>query len=280
MKVLVALLAGAALGALVYRMLRPTLRSPLLERVNHRGASIPTGGGLVVVLAVLAAEGVLGVIEAAGYDPVGGLTGRRLVVLATLGFGLLGFADDVLGVGESGGFKGHLGALARGRLTSGGVKLLGGGALALVVMAAIQPGSAGRILADGALVALAANVGNLMDRAPGRCLKVGSLAFVGLVAATGAEPRLIGVALVMGAALGMLGADLGEQVMLGDSGANVLGAAIGIGVVLSCAPTTRTIVLVVVVLLNLISEKVSYSKVIDRVAPLRALDRFGRRPAA
>lgn len=276
MKVLVGLLSGIALGAVVYRFLLPTLRSPLLERVNHRGRAIPTGGGLVVVLAVLAAEGVLGLVEAAGFNPVGGLTGRRLVVLATLGFGLLGFVDDVLGVGESGGFKGHLGALGRGRLTSGGVKLLGGGALSLVIMSAIQPGSVGRILADGALVALSANVGNLMDRAPGRCLKVGSVAFMALLVATGAGPPLIGVALVIGAALGLLGADLGERVMLGDSGANVVGAAIGIGVVLNCAPTTRTVVLVVVVLLNLISEKVSYSKVIDRVGPLRALDRFGR----
>jgi UDP-GlcNAc:undecaprenyl-phosphate GlcNAc-1-phosphate transferase len=114
------------------------------------------------------------------------------VVLATVGFGLLGFIDDLLGAGESGGFRGHLGALAHGRLTSGGVKLFGGAALALAVMAAIQPGSVGRILADGALVALAANLGNLMDRAPGRCLKVTALAFVVLVAVTAADPHWSG----------------------------------------------------------------------------------------
>ena len=279
MIVLAHLLGGVAVGAVVYLALRPTLATPLLARTNHRGATVATAAGLVVALAVVGAEAVLGVAEAAGYDPdLDVVAGRRLVVLAALGFGLLGFVDDLLGVGESGGFRGHLTALARGRLTSGGVKLVGGAALSLVVMAAIQPGSVGRILADGALVALAANLANLMDRAPGRCLKVSGLAFAVLVALSAADPALAGVALVVGAGLALLPADLGEKVMLGDAGANVLGAALGIGVVLTATPAVRNGVLVALVVLNLLSEKVSYSRVIDRVGPLRAVDRLGRKP--
>jgi UDP-N-acetylmuramyl pentapeptide phosphotransferase/UDP-N-acetylglucosamine-1-phosphate transferase len=277
-KLALGLALGLLAGGLTLRMLLPTLRAPVLERTNHRGAPIATAAGLVVVLAVLGAEAGLGVVEAAGFDPVGGAVGRRLVVLATVGFGLLGFIDDLLGAGESGGFRGHLGALARGRLTSGGVKLFGGAALALAVMAAIQPGSVGRILADGALVALAANLGNLMDRAPGRCLKVTALAFAVLVVASAADPSLVGVALVVGAALALAPADLGERVMLGDAGANVVGAVLGIGVVLTASPSVRNAVLVVVVVLNALSEKVSYSRVIASTAPLRAIDRLGRRP--
>jgi hypothetical protein len=34
----------------------------------------------------------------------------------------------------------------------------------------------------------------------------------------------------------------------------------------------------VVLVLNLLSEAVSYSRVIDRVPPLRVADRLGRRP--
>jgi UDP-N-acetylmuramyl pentapeptide phosphotransferase/UDP-N-acetylglucosamine-1-phosphate transferase len=272
------LVLGLVVGGIGLRLLAPTLGAPVLQRTNHRGAPIATAAGLVVVLAVLVVEAGLGVVEAAGFDPLGGAIGRRLVVLATVGFGLLGFIDDLLGAGESGGFRGHLGALARGRLTSGGVKLFGGAALALAVMAAIQPGSVGRILADGALVALAANLGNLMDRAPGRCLKVTALAFVILVAVTAADPALVGVALVVGAALALTPADLGERVMLGDAGANVVGAVLGIGVVLTSSPSVRNVVLVVVVVLNGLSEKVSYSRVIDATPPLRAVDRLGRRP--
>jgi len=277
-KVALGLVLGLVVGGVTLRLLLPTLAAPVLQRTNHRGAPIATAAGLVVVLAVLGAEAALGVVEAAGFDPLGGAVGRRLVVLATVGFGLLGFIDDLLGAGESGGFRGHLGALAHGRLTSGGVKLFGGAALALAVMAAIQPGSVGRILADGALVALAANLGNLMDRAPGRCLKVTALAFVVLVAVTAADPSLVGVALVVGAALALAPADLGERVMLGDAGANVVGAVLGIGVVLTASPSVRNAVLVAVVVLNGLSEKVSYSRVIASTPPLRAIDRLGRRP--
>ncbi|CAN5185822.1 hypothetical protein BH20ACT3_BH20ACT3_06730 [soil metagenome] len=270
--------SGAVLGIVVLRSMIATLRAPVLRRTNHRGAAVPTAGGLVLVLAVVAAEAALGVVEAGGLNvDAGADDGRRLVVLAVLGFGLLGLVDDVLGSGQSGGFRAHVSALARGQLTSGGVKLLGGGALAVVVMAAIQPGSIGRILADGALVALAANLANLFDRAPGRCLKASLLAFVVLVVLVGAPPELLGVALVVGAGLGMLVADLRERIMLGDAGANVLGASLGIGVVLTAAPPARNTVLVVLVALNLLSEGISFGRVIDRVRPLRAVDRLGRR---
>lgn len=278
MNVAFALALGLFAGSISHRLLGPALGSPALSRTNHRGATIATAAGLVVVMAVIAVEGSLALVEAAGFDPIGHPGGRRLVVLATVGFGLLGLIDDLLGTGESGGFTGHLGALARGRLTSGGLKLFGGAALSLTLVAALTPGSPGRVLADGALVALAANLGNLMDRAPGRCLKVAALAFGSLVAATAADPALVGVCIAIGASMALLPGDLGEEVMLGDAGSNVVGAVLGLGVVLTTAPSTRTVVLVVLVGLNLMSEKVSFSRVIDAVGPLRAIDRLGRRP--
>ena len=66
--------------------------------------------------------------------------------------------------------------------------------------------------------------------------------------------------------------------MLGDTGANMLGAAVGFGLVVSLDAVGEWLVLLVVVALNLASEFVSFSAVIDRVAPLRALDRLGTRP--
>jgi UDP-N-acetylmuramyl pentapeptide phosphotransferase/UDP-N-acetylglucosamine-1-phosphate transferase len=92
---------------------------------------------------------------------------------------------------------------------------------------------------------------------------------------------LIGALAVEGAArlavaAGLLAADLRERLMLGDAGANALGAALGLGVVLTASPAARTAVLIAVVALNLASEVVSFSRIIDGVAPLRALDRLGR----
>ena len=66
--------------------------------------------------------------------------------------------------------------------------------------------------------------------------------------------------------------------MLGDAGANVLGAVLGLGVVAACGPGARDVALVAVAAMNVAGEVVSFSRVIESFPPLRALDRAGRRP--
>ncbi len=88
------------------------------------------------------------------------------------------------------------------------------------------------------------------------------------------------MAVVVGAGLGLLADDLSERLMLGDAGANALGGVVGLGAVLACPPATRTVLLAVVAALNLAAETVSFSRVIDAVPPLRALDRLGRSTAS
>jgi UDP-N-acetylmuramyl pentapeptide phosphotransferase/UDP-N-acetylglucosamine-1-phosphate transferase len=279
MIVAAALVVGALVTWALWALTYAAFAVPVFARENFRGRELPTAVGVLVALTAVGVEALVAVAVAAGAEPDrAAVDGLHLVTLATLGFALLGLLDDLGGVGESGGFRGHLRALAGGRLTTGAIKLFGGAAVGVVVVSVREPDSLGRVLADGALVALAANLGNLFDRAPGRTTKVSLLLFVVLVLAAGAEPVLAGVALVVGAGGGLLPADLGERIMLGDAGANVLGAALGLGVVLACAPTTRTVVLVVVAALNLASERVSFSKVIAAAPPLRAADRFGRLP--
>ena len=278
MTVLAAFLVGLALGLAGWFSTRPVLAIPALERTNYRYHTLPTAGGLVIVLAAIAAQGVVALADAAGwsFDPEWAPVRAQVLVLV-LGLGFLGLLDDLAGAGQSGGFRGHLTALARGRLTTGSLKLFGGAAVGVVVVAGPRAGSIGRILLDAALVALCANLANLFDRAPGRTLKVALLGFAVLAAATQAPPRLAAVALVMGAAAALLVPDLREELMLGDVGANVVGGALGLALVLGTAPEVRTVALVVVAGLNLVSEAVSFSKVIESTPPLRALDRVGRR---
>jgi UDP-N-acetylmuramyl pentapeptide phosphotransferase/UDP-N-acetylglucosamine-1-phosphate transferase len=260
-------------------MLRPTFAAAIFARENHRKLQVPTAAGLIVALAVLASEAVLQTAESLDWEPNAVTDAPRAAVLIlALGLGMLGLLDDLAGTGESGGFRGHLGALREGRFTTGSLKLFGGAAVAIVAVQGPRSDSLGRVLLDAALVALCANAANLFDRAPGRTLKVTLLAFVALVAATGAPAELLGVAVAVGAGAGLLWPDLREQLMLGDVGANVLGGVVGLGVVIATDPTTRTVVLVAVLALNLASERVSFSTVIDRVGPLRAVDRAGRRP--
>jgi hypothetical protein len=271
----VGLLAAAALWVLA----AGAFGGAVFQRENFRGRLLPTAVGILIALVVLVTDAVVAVIAAAGAEPdATAVDGLRLTTFTALGFGLLGLLDDLGGAGESGGFAAHLRALAEGRLTTGAIKLFGGAAVAIVVVATREPDSLGRLLADGALVALAANLGNLFDRAPGRTIKMSLVAFLVLVLGAGAERGLVGVALAVGAGAGLLTADLRERLMLGDAGANVLGAVLGLGVVLTCSPGVRTVVLVLVAALNLASEWVSFSRVITAAPPLRAADRWGRLP--
>jgi UDP-N-acetylmuramyl pentapeptide phosphotransferase/UDP-N-acetylglucosamine-1-phosphate transferase len=110
-------------------------------------------------------------------------------------------------------------------------------------------------------------------------IKVSVLMAAVCVACAAAAPQLLGLCVVAGAAAGLLVPDLRERMMLGDAGANPLGATLGLAAVLVFAPMTRNWLLAALVVLNLASERVSFSRVIDRVAPLRLLDQLGRQPS-
>jgi hypothetical protein len=189
--VAVGFVAGVVVSLALWRAMGPILRLAVFGRENYRGRALPTAAGIVAVVTVIAVEAVITVIDALGADiDPDALGPRRLVVLAVVGFGLLGLLDDLGGAGQSGGFRGHLRSLTRGELTTGGLKLFGGAALAIVVVAAGTSGrSTGRLVADAALVALSANLANLLDRAPGRLLKGGGIVFAALAIATGAGPE-------------------------------------------------------------------------------------------
>jgi UDP-N-acetylmuramyl pentapeptide phosphotransferase/UDP-N-acetylglucosamine-1-phosphate transferase len=199
-------------------------------------------------------------------------------VVVGLGVGVVAVLFLRFGAGEDRGFRGHVRALAEGRLTTGFLKLFGGAGVAVVLVATPGFATGRRLVIDAVLIALAANLGNLLDRAPGRTIKVATVAYLPLAVSLGTDAVGVAMAPVMGAALGLLPDDLGERIMLGDTGANVIGAVLGLGVVLGLGRTARTIVLIVLIVLNVAAEVVSFSRVIDRVPPLRAFDRLGQRP--
>jgi hypothetical protein len=277
--VIVAFLAGFFVAAGAWVLLAPAFAVEVFRRENFRGRALPTAAGVIVALVVVLGDAVAAVVDAAGTDPDPTLlAGLQVMTLAAVGFALLGLLDDLGGVGQSGGFKGHLQALGQGQLTTGAAKLFGGAALGVIAAVPVSGQRLGWLLVDGALIALSANLANLFDRAPGRVTKVALLTGIMLIVATGFDPALTGVALALGAGAGLLLPDLRERLMLGDAGANVLGAAVGLGVVLSCGTAVRLVVLIIVAALNAASEVVSFSKVINSTAPLRAVDQLGRQP--
>jgi UDP-N-acetylmuramyl pentapeptide phosphotransferase/UDP-N-acetylglucosamine-1-phosphate transferase len=274
--VLVALVVGFVVVRLVVVAGRDFLSAVPLQRQNHRGRMVATGGGIVLAVGIVAIEG--GRVLLATFD-VGNETiteARALVLVAVLGFVLLGFVDDVaVGQGAQ-GFRGHVRALARGELTTGGLKLAVGGLLSLVLASSVAGGDLGRLLLDGLLVALAANLGNLFDRAPGRAVKVSLLVYVPLAIEAGTGVVGVALAPLMGSVLGIFPDDLRERVMLGDAGANALGGALGLAAVLLLGEGARNVTVVVLALLNLASERWSFTRIIAAVPPLRFLDELGR----
>jgi len=272
---------GLLVGLLTVRLLviggRDLLDAPALQRRNFRNRPLPTAAGLLVVIAALVVEAGRGTLGAFGLgDEPGRNIARPLVLFACFGFGLLGLVDDLLGTEGDRGFRGHLRALSEGRVTTGVLKIFGGAAVALVLAANVSFVSGRRLVADAVLIALAANLANLLDRAPGRAIKVGLLAWIPIALVAGGDAVGVAIAPVIGAFCGLLGDDLREHVMLGDTGANVLGAVLGLAVVLDVGRGPRNVVLVGLVLLTVAAEAFSFSTVIDRVPILRRLDAVGR----
>ena len=285
-------IVSAAVTRLSYSILRarPPGGTAKWTRTNHRGEPVTLLEGPAVAIG-----GVAGALAAGG-------SGRDRLAMAIAGAGAAAFGgyDDFAGNGSSKGFRGHLGALRNGELTTGAVKLAGIGAAGLAA-ALIAGGSAdgasgngagGGYEADGVvgrravtaaladavinagLIAGGANLLNLFDLRPGRAAKVALIAGGLLAPAGGAS------AAPLAAAAALLPEDLGERAMLGDAGANALGAMLGTAAATSLSRPARLAALGVITGLTAASEVVSFTKVIERTAPLRWLDMLGRRPAA
>lgn len=237
---------------------------------NHRG--IPTPRTLGILLAGSAAVSFVLVGRVTGAA-AGGIAGAvsLLVVFA------VGFLDDLAPEGPR-GLRGHLRALLEGRITTGVLKAVVIGGCA-VVTAALLPLGIVATWAGVPLLAASANLGNALDVRPGRALKAFlPLLLWGLaVVPYGLDPALPGVAI---ASLPALGRDLRERDMLGDGGANLLGFAGGLVLLLALPDGLVVVTAAATVGLNLLAESVGLSTLIARSRMLTALDRIGRLPDA
>jgi len=282
-------LAAAGAARLAYSILNryPPGGPKAWSRTNHRGEPVTLLEGPAAAVGAIA-----GVLAQAGLQSAAGSGGGRAgwraaaaITVAGAGGAAFGAYDDLAGSSDRRGFRGHLGALRQGEVTTGAVKLAGIGVTGMA-SAALIGGNAADFVINTGLVAGFANLLNLFDLRPGRAVKaaVASGALVVLGGSLGraartSSPAGTAVAPPLAAALAVLPEDLGERAMLGDAGANALGAMIGAAACGLPRPA-RVALLAGTAWLNVASEKVSFTAVIDRTPALRRLDLLGRRPAS
>ena len=259
----VAFFVAVAVAALAVRRADPRWR-----KENWRGRQVPAVLGLVLSVSVSAAYGLA-------------LAGRRLpdtsagvVVFAMYAMLLVGLIDDVRG-GKERGFREHLGSLARLRPTTGVLKLVVG--LGVAIGLAIRlGGGAVRVVAASLVIALAINVTNALDVRPGRALKwTLPVLAAGAVVTAGSSIGVVIAAAAAGAA-GILAFDLAERGMLGDAGSNPLGLLSGLVLVLVLQTWAVVLAAAILLVLQVVAETVTISRLIETVPPLRWFDGLGR----
>ncbi|HKX67571.1 MAG TPA: hypothetical protein VJN29_10125 [Intrasporangium sp.] len=285
---------GSAAGAAATRRLAASLphraRQPW-ERTNYAGRPLTLLEGPAWLGGAATGIGIAALLEALDRDdssPPAIRSSPAAALVVTVASGALGALDDLSGSASRKGLKGHLGALRRGELTTGAVKIAGlavtGLAGALLsdrvgertrVTGGRGEGQTGqtvvRTLVGGAVVAAAANVVNLFDLRPGRALKV-VIAGTAPLAIAGSSSAGSG----LGAAAGVVRDDLAGVSMLGDTGANAAGALAGLALIERCGLRGRLVALGLFTALTLASERVSFSAVIEANDVLRRLDDWGR----
>jgi hypothetical protein len=286
--VLAAIVFCVAIPFVVMAMLAPSLDRTAPKTGNFRGVLVYNGLGIVWFVWLISfwiGGHLLATLHIAQPLWISYLVPMFPVLAGSCAFGLF---DDWAGRGNTKGFKGHLRALAHGKLTTGGLKFLGIGFLSLFLAISLYYDGASsllRVVLVTCAIALSANLMNLFDLRPGRA---GKIYFVGLalalvgVAAFGLLPfdawGLVALALAgLGPLVAVWRFDLGEKGMLGDAGANSMGAFLGFLVATALPVWALAIVVLGLIAINLLSERVSFSKIIASNAVLAAWDEWGRK---
>ncbi len=256
------------------------LQAEGFTRQNWRGAQLPFPGGIAIVAAGVLAVGLwMGFVAIAKLDRFDWEV--RIDLTYPLGVALLGLIDDLL-AGSSRGWRGHGRAALGGAFSTGALKAVGSLALALYAMSTVAYGVGEYILAV-ALLVLTTNLFNLLDLRPGRSAKAFLLLGVLLSLVAWHGRREFGwfaplwVVGPLAAPILVAGYyDLRERTMLGDVGANLIGAVAGLWLIYALDTTGQLIALAIVLALTVYGEFRSLSSLIERTPLLRQIDSIGR----
>ena len=276
-----------ALGFLGTYFMIPLFKSMLVNgnviRPNYKNEMIPVGMGIVFLPMIIINSIILGFVtlnniwfvSSSNYNlNIVWLLCLALYIFSMMAMFFAGALDDLIGNRNVSGLKGHFKSLFKGELTTGGFKALFGGFVGLVVSVCISS-SIVDIIVNTLIIALSTNLMNLFDLRPGRAIKAYLVIMIPIyIALTGYIKAL--PLLILPNVLACFNTDLKARGMMGDTGSNVLGISIGVLMALGYGIKVRLAWLVFLILMHLITEKFSLTKIIEKNRVLKFIDNLGR----
>ncbi len=268
MKEFILLAASLFMASAVLPMGIKGLKKLGLNKKNYQGKSLPAFGGLIPIIIFLMIFSLMNFLsEAKSF----------FLVFIFFSLTILGLIDDFFGKGREKGFKGHFKAVLKGKITTGMLKAVGISVLALISAWYFSKKELFflNLFLNAGLIALASNFINLLDLRPGRAVKT-FLAFGFIINLAFRQGEVLWFYILSGTFIAYLPWDLKEKAMLGDTGANVLGFALGLLMTNFLGLPLKIIVIFVLFILHLYAESISFSKAIEENRYLRYLDLLGR----
>ena len=275
------------LGFLGTYFMIPLFKSMLVNsnviRPNYKNEMIPVGMGIVFLPMMIINSIILGFVtlnniwfvSSSNYNlNIVWLLCLALYIFSIMAMFFAGALDDLIGNRSVSGLKGHFKSLLKGELTTGGFKALFGGFVGLVVSVCISNDIVD-IIVNTLIIALSTNLMNLFDLRPGRAIKAYLVIMIPIyITLTGYIKAL--PLLILPNVLAYFNTDLKARGMMGDTGSNVLGISIGVLMAFGYGIKVRVAWLVFLVLMHLITEKFSLTKIIEKNKVLKFIDDLGR----
>jgi UDP-GlcNAc:undecaprenyl-phosphate GlcNAc-1-phosphate transferase len=193
-------------------------------------------------------------------------------------FGALGLIDDLFGDRSVGGLKGHFSELLLNhKLTTGAAKAIGGTFSALVAGFLLNPHTPAKALVAAGIIALTANALNLTDTRPGRTILLSLLlivlsAAIGFSRVTSIDVALFGAPVLLLCVMFLF--DRSAKLMMGDVGANSIGALIGAIWVMIVPEQAQLVYFGLLIWFHIWTETHSLSQTIEKTPWLRSIDRL------
>ena len=262
------------LGLVGTYLMIPLFKNLLVEsnciRPNYKGEMIPVSMGIVFLPMII----INGIILAFFTVDFISLSCLFIFIFGMMAMFFSGIIDYTIGNRDVSGLKGHFKSLFKGTLTTGGFKALFGGFVGLIISVSISKDIID-IVVNTLVIALSTNLMNLFDLRPGRAIKVYLVIMITIFFTLSGYIQILPL-LILPNVLAYFNFDLKAKAMMGDTGSNVLGISIGILMVLGYTLKVRIVWLVFLVLIHLLTEKFSLTKIIEKNKVLNFIDRLGR----